>query len=229
MIRRIVNYLRHYSTNVFKENMLSKFLPIKVNQIEPSSDIIWSKWIGQVNDQKLRYEISNTVRQARLHAQSLDLIWTAWNTTLSGDTLTVAPIHSPVIVPTSISPSAVDYQRIEADRRTKEQAAKDKAEILLLEHLSAKQKDDLKKKGYFLVEVAGEVYKIKRGFSGNVKLINKETEQEMKSFCIHPHERVPDGDAMLAQKLLLESNLDQFLKIANCTNLVPQNDNRRAA
>ena len=52
---------------------------------------------------------------------------------------------------------------------------------------------------------------------------------------IHPRERVPDSDTMLAQKLLLEADTERFLKIANVTNLLPprppppQNDNQRAA
>ena len=52
---------------------------------------------------------------------------------------------------------------------------------------------------------------------------------EIRSFCIHPTERVPDADSMLAQKLMLETDHDRFLKTANAHDLVPRTDGRRAA
>lgn len=118
--------------------------------------------------------------------------------------------------------------RIEQERRQAAQEAKDRAEALLLRSLSDKQKADLQEKNYFLVEAGGETYKIKRGFSGNVKKLDKDG-KEIQSFCIHPTENIPDADAMLAQKLLLETDHERFLRTANATNLVPSNDNRRAA
>jgi len=109
-----------------------------------------------------------------------------------------------------------EANRTAEERRRAEQEAKDRAEALLLRNLSSQQKEDLRTKNYFLVEVGGETYKIQRGFSGNVKQLNK-AGQEIRSFCIHPAERVPDADSMLAQKLLLETDPERFFKTANAT------------
>lgn len=108
---------------------------------------------------------------------------------------------------------------IERQRKEKEVAAKAKAEKLLVEHLSAAQRDQLVKHGYFDVEVGGEVYRIKRGYAGNVELLDAAKQRGVERFCIHPTEHVPDADAMLGQKLLLEANEDEFRRIANKTKL----------
>jgi hypothetical protein len=50
----------------------------------------------------------------------------------------------------------------------------------------------------------------------NVKLID-EADAVRSSFCIHHPERLPTGDLMLHQKLLLETSEEEFLKIANRT------------
>ena len=124
-------------------------------------------------------------------------------------------------------------RRQEADRALQErlraeQEAKDKAEALLLRSLTDNQKQDLALRNYFLVESGGETYKINRGFAGNVKLLDQ-TGREIRSFCIHPTERVPDADNMLAQKLMLETDKERFLRIANATDLVPRPAANRAA
>ncbi len=119
----------------------------------------------------------------------------------------------------------------EAERQRRQvaerQAADEKAEVLLARSLTEQQREDLRTKDYFLVRMKEETYKIKRGFAGNVKLLDAEG-REVKSFCIHPTERVPDADAMLAQKLMLETDIERFHKIANVTNLTPQTDRRAA-
>ncbi len=60
-------------------------------------------------------------------------------------------------------------------------------------------------------------YRIEKGWAGNVFLIDEKGKKAEK-FCIHPmKEEIPVCDSLLAQKLLLESDEGEFLRIANRT------------
>jgi len=103
--------------------------------------------------------------------------------------------------------------KAEVEKKAK---AKVRAKKLLQDHITKEQRESLEKHGFFEVVVAGKTYRIRQGTHGNVRLI--ENGKEVKSFCIQPN-YVPDEDAMLAQKLLLETDEASFLKIANATRL----------
>lgn len=97
--------------------------------------------------------------------------------------------------------------------------ARERAEKLLQEALSAEQRAQLADKGYFeLVTLstggARRRYRIKRGQAGNIQQLD-ESGRVLKRLCAHPREVVPDADAMLAQKLWLEAREEEFLRIAN--------------
>lgn len=101
-----------------------------------------------------------------------------------------------------------------------EAEAKKRAEKLLTEHLSPPQREQLAAKGHFELDVIsrnGERrrYQIRRGWSGNVKQVCPSSGRILRSLCIHPRETVPVADNMLAQKLLLEANEEEFLRVAN--------------
>ena len=102
----------------------------------------------------------------------------------------------------------------EAVRRT---TAEIKAEELLRSCLSRSQDEELTKYGWFDVPVKDKTYRVKRGIAGNVFLLGEDG-REVERFCIHPS-GVPAGDAMLAQKLLLETDERKFRKVANITSL----------
>lgn len=121
------------------------------------------------------------------------------------------------------------YNEQLAERRKKEAEAKRRqleiearARELLLEFLDEEQKKTYLEKEHFFMEVidgqTGEKkrYRIDKGFAGNVRLVD-ETGKIMKRYCIHPSERVPDEDCMLAQKLLLETDEARFLRVANAS------------
>ena len=105
---------------------------------------------------------------------------------------------------------------IESERlRVAQAEAVAKAEVLLREHLAEPQRADYDRLKEFLVKAqSGRTYRIKKGWSGNVELLDDEGAAIMR-FCIHPSESCPDQDNMLAQKLLLESDEDAFDRIAN--------------
>jgi hypothetical protein len=42
-----------------------------------------------------------------------------------------------------------------------------------------------------------------------------ENDKPLSRYCIHPRDAVPDEDTMLMQMLMLETNEQEFLRIAN--------------
>jgi hypothetical protein len=103
----------------------------------------------------------------------------------------------------------------EAKRLREELAAKDKAIVLLKSCLTPQQIEEYEQKSCFHLHVGGKVYRIEKGSHGNVKLVDKDGRVK-RSFCVQPR-GVPEGDAMLAQKLLLESDERRFYELSNVT------------
>lgn len=110
-------------------------------------------------------------------------------------------------------------RRAEAQMQAR-RLAEQKALQLLRENITPEQWRQLEAHGFFEVLglKTGNRYRIKKGFAGNVVKLTPKGEPEVQ-YCIHPDMRVPDQDAMLAQKLLLECNEELFLKTANATRL----------
>lgn len=101
--------------------------------------------------------------------------------------------------------------------------AKARARKLLFSMLNADQQKELDEKNHFHLTVHSrdgsmKVYRIEHGYAGNVKLLGVDG-QPVKRYCIHADYRLPYEDQMLAQKLLLETNEPEFLRIANMTQL----------
>ena len=106
-------------------------------------------------------------------------------------------------------------------------AANARARKLLMQTLNADQKKEMDEKNMFHLTVHSQngsmrVYRIEYGYAGNVKLLGADGQPE-KRYCIHADSRLPYEDQMLAQKMLLEANEPEFIRIANMTQL------RRAA
>lgn len=109
-----------------------------------------------------------------------------------------------------------EFERTEKLRMENERAARARARRLLLQCLSKTQKETMEKDKFFDVEVENRLYRIYQGTYGNIKLMDGN--KAKISYCIQPP-GVPIEDAMLAQKLLLESDEREFLRIANATQL----------
>lgn len=97
--------------------------------------------------------------------------------------------------------------------------AMQKAEELLLLHLTPEQQKSYKSKGYFETAVNDKRYRLYKGRSGNIKLLNKEN-KEVQSMCVHPCDSIPDHDTVLAQLLALHTNESLLVRTANITRLV---------
>jgi hypothetical protein len=109
-----------------------------------------------------------------------------------------------------------EKQRLYEERQKKEAEAKQRAEALLRSCLTPQQQEELDRLNHFHLLVGDRRYRIKRGRSRNIELLD-ESGRPIKKLCAHPGEYVPDADTMLAQKLMLETDEEAFLKLANHT------------
>jgi hypothetical protein len=100
-------------------------------------------------------------------------------------------------------------------------AADKRAERLLLQFLNPDQEVQYRKDRYFevLSKDGTRRYRIRRGWAGNVTVIDLKG-REVEKLCIHPDISVPQEDNLLAQKLLLEADEEEFRRTANITRLI---------
>lgn len=171
---------------------------------------VWPTWV---------YSYQSTSTAGTATASCVN-IWPAWVASYSATVSTTAT-YSGVIWQQWVDGTgyyaAQPFQ--EANERVKEHAAVARAEELLREHLNEEQRSSYDMFREFLCKAqSGKTYRIRKGTSNNVFLLNDEGAEIMR-FCIHP-QGVPDGDAMLAQKLMLETDEKSFTRIANKTQLV---------
>lgn len=103
------------------------------------------------------------------------------------------------------------------DQKRKEERIKanDLAENLLRSCLDEAQKKELSDRDWFLVMTqSGKIYRINRGRVGNVDLLD-ENGKPIASYCIHNSGHTPSPDDMLLQKFLLDTDEEEFKRIAN--------------
>lgn len=115
------------------------------------------------------------------------------------------------------------WEQERLEREEQRRVASEKAERLLVSALSEQQRREYLEHGHFHVRSpAGRLYRITKGWSGNVKLVPHEQAERgefIESLCIHPKMWVPNCDNMLAQKLMIEAAEDDFRRIANIADL----------
>lgn len=98
--------------------------------------------------------------------------------------------------------------------------ARERAQRMLGENLTPEQREELAANGHFTLAVldrdSGErrLYRIKKGRSQNVQRVD-DSGRVLKTLCAHPAIACPDEDTMLAQKLWLQNQEQEFLRIAN--------------
>jgi len=104
--------------------------------------------------------------------------------------------------------------------RQQETEALAKSRVLLEQFLTDDQQEELTMTGAF--HVRGEdrrIYRVRKGYAHNVDLI--ENGEPTRRYCIISKESMPIYDQMLGQKLLLEKNVGEFLRLANFTDRAP--------
>lgn len=111
-----------------------------------------------------------------------------------------------------LQPLEQDAPPTPGDQRRSEKRAKK----LLLHHLQRPQRKQLRRKGHFDVYGSrGTVYRISSSFPFNVRLAGT-AKRSRVFFCTEVEDyAIPRWDVMLGQKLLIEADEGEFLKIAN--------------
>lgn len=113
----------------------------------------------------------------------------------------------------------VQRELIRTEERKKKERIRKLASIeaksLLDSVLTEVQRECFKKENWFLViGKSGDIYRINRGFVGNVDLLDP-TGKLLRSFCMHINTRFPMEDNLVAQKLHLETDDKHFVENAN--------------
>ncbi len=155
-------------------------------------------------------------------------IWGSWNISYtgsnSGNIVRPAPGPARQLTAEELQARAAQdalYREQRIAAQAEEEKAKERAEKLLHESLDGKQREALKANGYFELDViskngSSRRYRIHRKWSHSIQQIDPSNGQRLKTLCIHPGVSVPIADSMLAQKLMLESGMeDELLRIAN--------------
>lgn len=118
-----------------------------------------------------------------------------------------------------------EKETLETLRRTREAEAERKTILrnqaihraihLLWSHLSPVQRRSLKKHGWFnVVSKCGVKYRLLYTLHGNVLRLGANNKVE-QAFCGHMGSNIPIADTLLAQKLLLRHNPEQYESTAN--------------
>lgn len=187
-------------------------------------DYTWGQWVYSTNT--ITSSTANT--------------WDAWNVHGSISTTNSLTVTTGTSATWSSWNGALAYQQPTAEdlargrlreearqaqyaaERERQREAKEKATRLLISCLNRLQRETYEKQRYFDVRAIrpdGQetTYRIRQGQSGNVDELDADG-KGVRRFCIHPS-GVPDEDAMLAQKLLLETDVATFERVANITPL----------
>lgn len=188
---------------------------------------IWQEWSKGYTSTSTS---SSTILYSR---QSSTHVWTNWNNAYYPTTTpTISTTYSTwrawnaSYIPLTPAQTAEYNARLAPQRERALQIegerakARERAQVLLQEHLSDQQKAMLAANDYFELDlIEGEEvkrYRIHRKWSGNIQQIDPSTGRKLKTLCIHPREQTPVEDSMLAQKFMLEGGMErELLRIAN--------------
>jgi hypothetical protein len=167
-----------------------------------SSVVIWGSWC---ND-------GTTVTSTTTNST----VWTTW---CSGTTTSSTPLRAWQEETAEVR-AARERMHAEATARLQEEQrkrkeAEERAEKLLVENLSLRQRLEYEKDKSFIVHgTRDRRYRIRPGRQGNVDVIGRDGRIQHR-LCAHPSVDVPNADTMLAQKLHLELDDDAFVRVAN--------------
>jgi hypothetical protein len=155
--------------------------------------------------------------------------WSSWNTTTTAASTTTSLVWSNW---TTIGTTSASYytpareppaeELVQARRDELAAAAREAAEATLRLLLDDDQWSAWEADKRFVVTTpAGRRYLIRRGVSGNVRLLN-DADREVESLCAHPDRVGEDGmlpveDVVIAQVLALRADEQGFRQIANIT------------
>jgi hypothetical protein len=105
--------------------------------------------------------------------------------------------------------------QVGANRRSDWREANERAEALLRSLLSDEEYRQLNRRGYLEIPSPSRprrLYRVPR-HQGQVKVY--EGGVPVMALCVQSVEPIPDGDAVVMHKLMIEGNEDEYLRIAN--------------
>lgn len=191
---------------------------------QPPPDLVWQSW-ASTNATTMGTQLIQTATTAT--------IWTNWNQTYAIGT-TSATMTLPVITWANWNSTYEETAEQRAARevllaegreraaraKAEREAARKRSEELLEFVLTDEQMADYRERGFFeVVSSKGRRWRIRaRGQAGNVDLMPETGNERDATYCIHPRYSdggVPDPDAHLAQALMLATDEDEFLRVAN--------------
>jgi hypothetical protein len=168
-----------------------------------STNAVWTIWVRDHRGREWPIRPGQRI--------CLENVWYEWTTSDVATTYA-----TPVREPTAEELDQERERRIAAEARATEErklrlAAEARAEELLQAHLDEEQRKELAEHDRFQVLApSGRRYAIHRGVAGNVRC-------DARRYCAHAQDglRLPAADHMLMQKLMLETDENAFLAVAN--------------
>jgi hypothetical protein len=172
-----------------------------------SAAIVWGGW----NQEYFTCQ-GTTVEYVTYQA---GVVWSNWNVQMfdMGNGITNA-----VVVDSPRTREEQEVMQVESNRwQAEEKQKKERGRLALVSALERKQREAFEKEGMFELVVNDRLYRIRPG--ARVERLDKKTRKIQSYFCIHSSYAypLPSEDIALGQKLLLESNEQEFLRIANET------------
>lgn len=162
--------------------------------------VLWTTWC-----------LSNT-------ASTSFVTWDTWNRSTAATSLGPIAWSQPPETPEEredFSKKLAEARRLADERKKRLEAADARAEELLKSVLDAGQREQYEReKRFHVVTTSGRRYRVQPGWGHNVHTLDQHGNPETQ-FCLVARDRVPLADLMVTQKLLLEHDEAQFLRVAN--------------
>lgn len=151
-------------------------------------------------------------------------IWYTWcsDSTAMAEAVTISsyPIHEPSEEELAErAREAEERDKARQEQQRQQEIALEKSKQLLLDSLDEPNQERLHRDRQIHVwSKSGKSFRIKCGRQHNIFEMDAEG-KDIREYCIHVKDVVPNFDNMLAQKLMLESYEEEFLRVANVRQL----------
>jgi len=172
-----------------------------------ANNAVWTDWV---------YETTTSITN--------QTVWTTWTNAGTATYTNTNPGWINVEPSRERTPEEVEAARVAGEERAAARARRQEADVaraakareLLASCLDEHQSAEFALRGQFHVTArSGRRYCIKQGRAGNVT--SPDTQGHTINYCIHDLVGLPAEDTMLAQKLMIELEEEDFLRIANAS------------
>lgn len=177
------------------------------------ADVIWTHWTAT----------NNTT------AAGTSTVWQTWqNTTATGSNVLIPsfPRVAPAAPPTPEQIAGQEARAARYARKARRDArrrelAEVRGQRLLHELLTDEQAAEYAERRSFHVRVRDRTFRVNRGKAGNITEVD-EAGQAIAKYCVHLYGDEPTEDSMVAQLLMLQTDIEEFERRANITRYRPR-------